>query len=179
MEKRRLNIEGMDCTNCALTIKKVMEKQGALDVSVSFTTGEAAFSADQKIVPNIVASIGKLGYTVVPENSEQNGSASATVKLKNILIFCALLTTPLLLHMFAAEDSLLNNPYFQLVLSTPVFVIGFVHFGKSAWGSVKVGLPNMDVLIFIGVTSAYVYSLVGTFVCMATTNICFLKPQHP
>ena len=163
MEKRRLNIEGMDCTNCALTIKKVMEKQGALDVSVSFTTGEAAFSADQKIVQNIVASIGKLGYTVVPENSEQNGSASATVKLKNILIFCALLTTPLLLHMFAAEDSLLNNPYFQLVLSTPVFVIGFVHFGKSAWGSVKVGLPNMDVLIFIGVTSAYVYSLVGTF----------------
>jgi Cu+-exporting ATPase len=163
MEKRRLNIEGMDCTNCALTIKKVMEKQGAVDVSVSFTTGEAAFSADQKIVPNIVASIGKLGYTVVPDNNDQSNSSSSGIKLKNILIFCAVLTAPLLMHMFAAEDSLLNNPYFQLVLSTPVFAIGFVHFGKSAWGSVKVGLPNMDVLIFIGVTSAYGYSLVGTF----------------
>ena len=161
MEKQHLNIEGMDCTNCALTIKKVMEKQGAQEVSVSFTTGEAAFVYAQKDISVIVDSISKLGYHVIQENKPSK--AKGFFNLKKLLIICSILTAPLLLHMFAPEDSILNNPYFQLILSTPVFLIGFFHFGKSAWGSVKVLLPNMDVLIFIGVSSAYFYSLAGTF----------------
>ncbi|MFM7022716.1 MAG: heavy metal translocating P-type ATPase [Flavobacteriales bacterium] len=166
MEKQRLNIEGMDCTNCALTIKKVMEKQGAKEVSVSFTTGEAAFVYEQKDVSKIVDSINQLGYLVIEQNASREGK---TLSVKTLLIICSVLTAPLLLHMFAPEDSFLNNPYFQLALSTPVFIIGFIHFGKSAWGSLKVGLPNMDVLIFIGSSSAYFYSLVGTF---------FLNSEH-
>ncbi len=162
MEKQRLNIQGMDCTNCAMTIKKVMEKQGAQDVSVSFTTGEAAFVYEKKDISGIVDSISKLGYTVIPEN-HGHSHGEGFFKLKTLLIICSVLTAPLLFHMFAADDSILNNPYFQLILSTPVFLIGFFHFGKSAWGSVRVLLPNMDVLIFIGVSSAYFYSLVGTF----------------
>jgi len=161
MEKQHLNIEGMDCTNCALTIKKVMEKQGAKDVTVSFTTGEAAFVYDNKDVSDIIESISKLGYTVITENKPSQ--SEGFFKLKNLLIICSILTAPLLLHMFASEESILNNPYFQLALSTPVFLIGFFYFGKSAWGSLKVMLPNMDVLIFIGVSSAYFYSLTGTF----------------
>ncbi|MCX6181832.1 MAG: cation-translocating P-type ATPase [Bacteroidetes bacterium] len=161
MEKQRLNIEGMDCTNCAMTIKKVMEKQGAQDVSVSFTTGEAAFVWDKKDLSPVIESINKLGYHVLERNKEKNAKF---FNLKTLLIICSVFTAPLLLHMFAPEDSILNNPYFQLVLSTPVFIIGFIHFGKSAWGSVKVLLPNMDVLIFIGASSAYFYSLIGTFI---------------
>src|SRR5690606_36215294 len=38
-----------------------------------------------------------------------------------------------------------------------------VHFGKSAFNSLKSGVPNMDVLIFSGSTSAFIYSLIGTF----------------
>jgi Cu+-exporting ATPase len=47
-------------------------------------------------------------------------------------------------------------------LCLPVFIVGCLHFGKSAFNSVKGGVPNMDVLIFIGSTAAFVYSLVGT-----------------
>jgi Cu+-exporting ATPase len=42
-----------------------------------------------------------------------------------------------------------------------VYLIGFFHFGKSALGSLKTGVPNMDVLIFIGSTSAFIYSIIG------------------
>jgi Cu+-exporting ATPase len=56
----------------------------------------------------------------------------------------------------------LHQPIVQLLLCLPVFMVGCLHFGKSAWSSVKGGVPNMDVLIFIGSTSAFIYSLTGT-----------------
>jgi Cu+-exporting ATPase len=56
----------------------------------------------------------------------------------------------------------LHNPILQLVLCLPVFILGCLHFGKSAFNSVKGGVPNMDVLIFVGSSSAFIYSLIGT-----------------
>jgi len=61
-----------------------------------------------------------------------------------------------------------SDPIFQLVLSLPVMLLGMYHFGKSALGSLRNGAPNMDVLIFIGSTSAFVYSLVGTIMNWGT-----------
>ena len=55
----------------------------------------------------------------------------------------------------------LHSPTVQLLLSLPVMAIGFFHFGKSAWKSARVGAPNMDVLIFLGSASAFVYSIWG------------------
>jgi len=50
----------------------------------------------------------------------------------------------------------------QLLLCLPVFLVGCLHFGKSAFNSLKGGVPNMDVLIFVGSSAAFIYSLVGT-----------------
>ena len=63
--------------------------------------------------------------------------------------------------MFLDSSNILYNPLVQLVLCIPVYVIGIIYFGKSAFGSLKIGVPNMDVLIFIGSTSAFFYSLYG------------------
>ena len=70
--------------------------------------------------------------------------------------------------MFLPHDFILNNVWVQLGLCLPVFTIGFFHFGKSAIGSLKTGVPNMDVLIIIGITSAFVYSLVGSLMYFGT-----------
>lgn len=56
---------------------------------------------------------------------------------------------------------LLHDPLFQLLVSLPVFIVGVIHFGGSAFRSLRAGRANMDVLIIIGVFAAYVYSLVG------------------
>ncbi len=63
--------------------------------------------------------------------------------------------------MLFGHDFILNNAYVQMGLCIPVFVIGMMQFGKSAWGSLKSGVPNMDVLIFIGSSSAFIYSIAG------------------
>lgn len=56
----------------------------------------------------------------------------------------------------------LHMPEVQFVLCLPVMVIGVTHFGKSAYHSTRVGAPNMDVLIFLGSVSAFVYSIWGS-----------------
>lgn len=56
----------------------------------------------------------------------------------------------------------LHMPEVQFVLCLPVMIIGVTHFGKSAYHSTRVGAPNMDVLIFLGSVSAFVYSIWGS-----------------
>jgi Cu+-exporting ATPase len=56
----------------------------------------------------------------------------------------------------------LMDPWIQLGLSLPVYIIGMIFFGTSAVKSLRNGIPNMDVLIALGATAAFVYSLYGT-----------------
>ena len=157
--KITLNVEGMTCANCALGIKKQLEKKGLEGVIVNFSTGEASYVNTPKVnVEEVRASISSLGFKVVDEIVEEEGLSLIEKKFYFSLIF----TIPLFLHMFFGHDFILNNVWVQLALCTPVFLVGLSHFGKSAFGSLKTGVPNMDVLIVIGITSAFGYSLYGT-----------------
>tara|TARA_B100000809_G_scaffold255530_1_gene294213 strand:+ start:1558 stop:3675 length:2118 start_codon:yes stop_codon:yes gene_type:complete len=158
-KKITLNVERMTCANCALGIKKQLEKKGMEEVSVNFSTGEASYLNTPKIsLEEVTANINSLGFKVVDEIVDEEGLSLIEKKFYFSLIF----TIPLFLHMFFAHDFILNNVWFQLALCTPVFLVGLSHFGKSAFGSLKTGVPNMDVLIVIGISSAFGYSLYGT-----------------
>jgi Cu+-exporting ATPase len=76
------------------------------------------------------------------------------------LIICAVLTAPLLAHMFLPWP-LLHNPVFQLLLATPIFAIGCYVFLPPSVRSLRHGMPSMDVLIMLGASAAYGYSLYG------------------
>ncbi|MET3980053.1 Cu+-exporting ATPase [Mucilaginibacter sp. UYP25] len=155
-----LNVTGMHCNNCAMSIHKLLEKKGLQDVLVSFASEEVKFStADQSILPQIIKDIEGLGFKVVDEENIQ--PTPFYDKVENKFIFCAIFTTPLLLHMLFPWH-FFHNPVVQLILCLPVFAVGCLHFGRSAYSSLKNGVPNMDVLIFVGSTSAFIYSLVGT-----------------
>ena len=166
-QKITLNVEGMTCANCALGIKKQLEKKGMEAVNVNFSTGEASYlNASNLSLEEIKESINSLGYKVVEEVAEEGKISSIEKKFYFSLIF----TIPLFLHMFFSKDFILNNVWVQLSLCIPVFLIGLFHFGKSALGSLKSGVPNMDVLIVIGITSAFGYSLYGTMVYLGTAE---------
>ncbi|MFD0767299.1 heavy metal translocating P-type ATPase [Mucilaginibacter lutimaris] len=155
-----LNVTGMHCNNCAMSIHKLLEKKGLHDVLVSFASEEVKFSTDdQSILPQIIKDIEGLGFKVVDEENIQ--PTPFYEKVENKFIFCAMFTAPLLLHMVFPWH-FLHNPIVQLILCLPVFAVGCLHFGKSAYSSLKNGTPNMDVLIFVGSASAFIYSLVGT-----------------
>lgn len=82
--------------------------------------------------------------------------------LKNLFIVSVILTFPLLLGMFlhmAEIHTILTNGYFQLAITTPVqFIVGY-RFYKGAYHSLKGGGANMDVLVSLGTSAAYFYSL--------------------
>jgi Cu+-exporting ATPase len=155
-----LNVTGMHCNNCALSIHKLLEKKGLNNILVDFASEEVKFSNDNNTqLPDIIKGIEQLGFKVIDDATLH--TAKFYEKVENKFIFCAIFTAPLLLHMVLPWH-FLHMPMVQLSLCLPVFIVGCLHFGKSAWHSVKGGVPNMDVLIFVGSTSAFIYSLVGT-----------------
>lgn len=159
------NVEGMDCVNCATSITRFLERKGMADVYVNYATGEVRFSPGGKAIDfeEIKKGIHKLGYHVVEEEEKPQ-----FWNLDKKLLVSALFTAPLLLqHIFMALGfhgvHALHNPWVQLAICLPVFILGAWHFGSSAWGSLREGVPNMDVLIFLGSTAAFIYSLAGAF----------------
>ena len=167
MEKIQWKVEGMDCSNCALTIRRYLEKQGMKDVRVNFGTGDVSFdTAAPDRVATASVGIKDLGYTVASEGHDHGHDhvkgALFTTHLQRFW-FCLPFTAVLMLHMIPGLHlHWLMNPWVQLGLTVPVFIVGMSFFGKSAWKSLRNGLPNMNVLVAIGALAAFVYSLYGT-----------------
>ena len=167
-------MDGMDCATCALTINKYLNKEGASDVRVNFATGDVSFEMNQQsTLENITTGLANLGYKVVGKKHEASHTDAHDHEheeggfLKNNaqrFWFCLPFTLVLMLHMIPAmHHSWIMQPLVQLALCLPVFVVGLVYFGTSAWKSIRNGMPNMNVLIAIGATAAFVYSLYGIF----------------
>src|ERR1700704_200031 len=155
-----LNVTGMHCNNCAISVHRLLEKKGFHDISVDFASEEVKFiTEDTNTIDDAIKSIEGLGYKVVEDLATHQEKFYD--KIENKLIFCAIFTIPLLSAMLLPWH-FLHMPVVQLLLCLPVFIVGCLHFGRSAWSSLKGGVPNMDVLIFIGSSSAFIYSLIGT-----------------
>lgn len=159
-QRINLKVEGMDCANCALGITRRLIRSGDHDVHVDFTTGEASlFLASHRQEADAIKDIESLGYKVVDEHGHSHsGGISLTVKFWICLAF----SLPLMLtHLIPGLPHFFHNEWFQLTLAAPVFVIGMLHFGRSAFNSLKSGVPNMDVLIATGILASFVYSISG------------------
>jgi P-type Cu+ transporter len=181
METIQWKVDGMTCANCALTIRKYLENQGQQNVKVNPIDGDVSFEMVSEMAPDkLKKGIQSLGYSV------QSNGASVTAKkpfLSNHLhrfLFCLPFTLVLQLHMFGHKLGIhwIMNPYVQLVLCIPVYIVGMSFFGRSAIKSLRNGIPNMNVLIALGATAAFVYSLAGTLLYLGEV-ICFMKLLQP
>lgn len=160
-----LEVEGMTCTNCALGVTKTLEKAGLTHVHADFASGEVVYSNVSALTKDaVINKIEALGYKVKNQGEDTHNHAHSINKwgVEQKFWFSLAFTVPLMLHMVFPHTSFINNPWLQLGLSLPVVIVGILHFGRSAWGSLKSGVPNMDVLIFIGFTAAFGYSIWGT-----------------
>jgi Cu+-exporting ATPase len=168
METIQWKVDGMTCANCALTINKYLDKQGMKNVRVNPLDAEVTFDMlEAAPVNELIKGIEGLGYQVT-EGSQVTGAPkkgflhSQTQKL----LFCLPFTLVLMLHMFESWIHIhwLMNPWIQLSLSIPVYLVGMSFFGKSAVISLKNKMPNMNVLVALGATAAFFYSLTGTLI---------------
>ena len=169
-DKTELDITGMTCAACSNRIEKVLNKtSGVKQASVNLTTEQAAidYYPSQTDVDTLIGRIQNLGYNAQPKQTEEQQASRKEKELKhkrNKLIVSAVLALPLLMtmlvHLFNMNlPHILMNPWFQLVLATPIqFIIGW-QFYVGAYKNMRNGGANMDVLVVLGTSAAYFYSI--------------------
>jgi P-type Cu+ transporter len=158
----QLHVEGMHCTNCALGVRKTLEKEGFANITADFAGNEVSFDLEEgQQLEKAVDLIQALGYQATIKTDKINSEKTGLLLIEKKFWFSAVFTVPLILAMFIPLE-FLHNDLFQLALTIPVVVVGFYHFGRSAFYSLRSGVANMDVLIFLGSTAAFIYSLIGT-----------------
>ncbi len=162
-EKAVFDVSGMTCSSCAQGINRHLQKKGLKEIDIDFESGMVEVVLNDRITEEeVIKEINSLGYTARKQGSPVPTSTlllwfqSLEARFAISLIF----TFPLFLHMYVSWQPL-QLPLTQFILCLPVLLIGIFHFGKSAWGSVKHGQPNMDVLIMLGSGAAFLYSVVG------------------
>lgn len=162
----RLKINGMNCTNCARSAEKALNGVEGVDrASVNFALERGDVRANTSngspglSLEDLQAALTSAGYeglaweSVTPESEKEGQSREST----HLLIAIAL-TLPLVLPMIFGSRFAIS-PFFQLALATPVqFWIGF-RFYRGAFLSLRSGTSNMDVLVALGTSAAFIYSL--------------------
>ncbi len=165
METVKWKVEGMTCANCALTINKYLDKKGMQNIRVNPIDAEVTFETIEGTEKkSLKKGINDLGYHVIDKEIEGSSKQPFFSNQRNRLLFCLPFTLVLMLHMLESWIHIhwLMNPWIQLVLCLPVYIVGMSFFGKSAWISLRNKMPNMNVLIALGATAAFAYSLIGT-----------------
>ncbi|MCY8839824.1 copper-exporting P-type ATPase CopA [Bacillus atrophaeus] len=173
-EKAEFQIAGMTCAACANRIEKRLNKtEGVSSAQVNFALETVAVEYNPKevAITDLKETVAKLGYQL-EQKGEADGKTESPLKKEQRkqtvrLIFSAILSFPLLWAMvshfsftsFIWVPDIFMNPWMQFALATPVqFVIGWP-FYTGAYKALRNKSANMDVLVALGTTAAYVYSL--------------------
>ncbi|MEH7305386.1 heavy metal translocating P-type ATPase [Neobacillus drentensis] len=170
-EQLKLDITGMTCAACSTRIEKVLNKMDSVEANVNLAMESAAISFDSEHVSSndIITRIEKLGYGVRFDEvgQKQQYKEEELRQKKRKFLLSVILTIPLLYTMLAhipidlglPMPHLFMNPWFQFLMVTPVqFYIGGP-FYVGAFKALKNKSANMDVLVTLGTSAAYFYSL--------------------
>jgi P-type Cu+ transporter len=172
METVSWKVEGMSCSACAQSINGFLEKKGMQQVRVSLTAGEAQF-VNEVGVPELELKKGieSLGYHVADDHILKKYPN----KFVRYLAICVPFTLILQLHMLGHIQVLhwLMDPWVQMAICLPVYTTGILYFGRSAIHSLRQGSPNMNVLISLGASAAFFYSLAGTLLGLGEIYIFY------
>ncbi len=173
-EKVRLKIVGMHCATCVQTVEKALLKvEGVLSAEVSLgTEGAIVTYTSPATIGDLKKAVKEAGYKVVDEYSEKS-AAKELKRQKRIFTFIVALTIPIVIGSMAGMlpfpvPAIMQNPIFLFLLTTPVQFIGGYQYYKGSYYSLRNKTANMDVLIAMGTSVAYFYSVFATFVIPGT-----------
>ncbi|UPM56124.1 heavy metal translocating P-type ATPase [Gottfriedia acidiceleris] len=171
VDRTTLDIEGMTCAACSGRIEKVVGKMDGIvniNVNLAMNTATIDYLPEVRSIQSIMDKINNIGYSASVKSESTNKENDSTKKKKIQLIVSILLSIPLLYSMISHipfsnsiwMPHIIMNPWFQLIFATPVqFIIGW-HFYVGAYRAVRNKSANMDVLVVLGTSAAYFYSLV-------------------
>lgn len=181
IQSHTYKIEGMTCSACASRVEKVTNKMpGVENAVVNFATEKLSVSYDADAVSfgDIKSKVEKAGYKLIREDEQKVEEKKKKLDEKGrllwrlilSLIFAVPLLTITMGHMVGMPlpkiiDPMMNPLNFaiiQLVLTIPVMIIGYKFYYIGYKNLFKLS-PNMDSLIAIGTSAAFIYSLYGTY----------------
>lgn len=172
-ESADFDITGMTCAACSARIEKVLGRMpgiAAVNVNLALETAHVEYSPGNISTAEIIDKVSSIGYKAALKQDRKDIASQRGAEIahkRNKWILSAILSLPLLWAMaghfsftsWMWTPELFMNPWFQLVLATPVqFLIGW-QFYVSAYKALKNGSANMDVLVVLGTSAAYFYSL--------------------
>ncbi|TCP59555.1 Cu+-exporting ATPase [Tumebacillus sp. BK434] len=168
-QKVTLQVTGMTCAACSARIEKVVGKMDgveAANVNLTMERATVTFDEDKLQAQDIIKRIEKLGYGAAPmeEEADPEDGEKAWRRQIGLFIFSAVLSLPFLHGMLSMvginiAPGLLMDPWMQLMLATPIqFVAGF-RFYVGAFKALRNKSANMDVLVVLGTSAAYFYSV--------------------
>lgn len=188
--KINLSVTGMTCASCAKVIEMTLKKTSGVDeVMVNLASEKASVAYDPALTNTqaIIEAVKKAGYgastldgaTKVDKEVTSAGTAEDTqraaqkkhfLKLKRLFMMSLIFSLPaFLLSMvppFMDMVPMEFKNYVLFALATPVqFVVGW-QFYRGAWGALRNRVGNMDLLIALGTSAAYFYSVAATFILM-------------
>lgn len=174
-DKTDFKISGMSCAACANRIEKgLRELPGIYNAAVNFAAEKASveYNPGEITISQIQEKVKKLGYEAhniadTNEIDREKKAREAEISSQRFrLILAATLSFPLLwamvLHFFGIMGpigDILMNPYLQLALATPVQFGAGWQFYRGAFTALRNGSANMDVLVALGTSAAYFFSI--------------------
>ncbi|WP_321433740.1 heavy metal translocating P-type ATPase [Trichococcus flocculiformis] len=181
--KKTFNIEGMTCASCAQTIEKATQKLRGVNLSsVNLATEKLVVEYDPGMVnlTDIIKAVMDSGYEAHEEvatadtvDQDKEKKQKEIKSLWNRFLISALFTAPLL---YIAMGHLVNAPLpdfinpmmnpeafaiVQLVLTLPVVVVNSKIY-RNGFKALSKGHPNMDSLISLGTSAAFLYGVFAT-----------------
>jgi P-type Cu+ transporter len=173
-----LPITGMTCANCAGTVERTLRKtSGVSEASVSYASERATVRFDPVAVSpdELVRAVERAGYGAILveesgiEEAEEHARADELSVQRRTFTVGVAFALPLFLLSMARDFSVIGMwshapwvNWLMFALATPVQLYVGWGFYEGAWKSLRNGAANMDVLVALGSTVAYVYSIVVT-----------------
>ncbi|MGJ9381575.1 heavy metal translocating P-type ATPase [Salipaludibacillus sp. CF4.18] len=183
-ESLDLSIEGMTCAACSARIEKVIGKlDGVKEVTVNLTMerGKVRYTPGLIDEETIIKRIEKVGYSAKRHRENEEGKKNKKDKLVKkqqfLFLFALVFSIPLFITMIDHFSNAmllphwLMNGYVQWALATPVQFYAGLQFYKGAYKSLRGGSANMDVLVAMGTSAAYFYSVY--LVTLGEVNLFF------
>ncbi len=164
------DITGMTCATCARTIEEALSSlDGVVSASVNLATERATVRYDPEMitVAGLKKAISDAGYEAVPRGDSlgdtvKEARAREDRRLRILLIFSFLLAVPTFILSMAVPFEMSTNNWILLALATPVQLVAGWQFYVGAYKAIRNRRANMDVLIALGTSAAYIYSLLVT-----------------
>jgi len=165
--RSQFKVHGMSCVNCANSIEKGINSLAGVDnATVNFTTMTLTVTYQREAIDQqtlhktVIDKVSALGFSIIdPSNTTQEQIDSQ--RQKRWLIFSALLTAPIMPLMWWPPLAPQLNLILIATLATIVQITAGLTFYRGAWKALKNGSANMDVLVALGISAAYGYSLMA------------------